>query len=67
MENQSTGMVTIDLYEDVFENKARSIALQTLANLDIDTLQKLEQLAKSKKAIDMLVAKWKTLKLIVGL
>ncbi len=62
-----TGEVKISLFADVFENNARAKALQVLANLDIDTLQKLEQLANSKKAIEMLVSKWKTLKLLVGL
>lgn len=59
--------VTIELTASPFENQARAKALQTLANLDIDNLQKLEQLAKSAKAVKMLVEKWAMLKLLIGL
>lgn len=64
---EATGTVTINLYGNAFENEAKSRALQTISNIDLDHLQKLEQLAKSAKAIKMLADKWAVLKMMLNI
>jgi reverse gyrase len=53
-----TGGVTIDFYGNAIDNMAKAEALQEIANNDLDILLKLQQLSKSKKAIEKFKNNW---------